>query len=300
MKRARENERRVLNFAGLKLAEIPVFGRYRYSSVHPGLTTHTHPLAVEICYLESGCQTYRTGGREYHLVGGDVFVTGPGEPHDTGGHPEDRGILYWLNLRIPKPGGSLLMLPPPESATLVTGLSSLPERHFGGRPVLKQIFDEVFDLYDQPGNQLKRVAIANLLVRCILEVIDCGNCPEIQHRSPIIARIVERIQAYPERDYSLFELAGEAGLSLSRFKIKFKAEMGIAPHEFVLRCKMDAAKSFLLHGKRSVTDTAMHLGFSSSQYFATVFKRFTQQTPAEFSAFGPSVTLRPGQLQPPG
>lgn len=292
MAHSSQNERRVLNLASMQFAEVPVFGRYEYSSAHPGLRTHMHPGIVEICYLERGCQSYRLGGREYHLVGGDVFVTAPGEPHDTGGHAEDRGILYWLNLRIPKRGQSLLLLPPAESAALVAKLANLPERQFAGRPVLKQIFNEVFTLCEQPLQPLVRVAVGNELVRCVLEVINCAYHHESLHRSPPIATIVEQIRSYPERDYVLISLAEEAGLSLSRFKSKFKAQMGLAPHEFILRCKVDAAKKSLLDGRQNVTATAMELGFSSSQYFATVFKRFTHQTPIEFRTWGQAIPLR--------
>jgi len=293
-----QKERRVLNLAAAGFPEVPVFGHYQYCSARPGLATHTHPKTVEICYLERGYQTYRAGGREYQLVGGDVFVTAPDEPHDTGGYPEDRGVLYWLNLRIPKAGGQLLMLPPAESTLLTTRLCNLPERQFAGRPVLKQIFNSIFDLYDQPENAFRQVALANQLVRCILEVIQCAYRHEGLHCSPLIAAIVDRVKSCPEQDYSLADLAEEAGLSLSRFKTKFKAQMGVAPHEFILRCKMDEAKRLLTHEGRSVTETAMALGFSSSQYFATVFKRFTQQTPVEFCTNGPVTPLRPGRVQP--
>ncbi|HSM77076.1 MAG TPA: AraC family transcriptional regulator [Bryobacteraceae bacterium] len=298
MKHHMQKERRVLNLAAAGFPEVPVFGHYQYCSARPGLATHTHPKTVEICYLERGYQTYRAGGREYQLVGGDVFVTAPDEPHDTGGYPEDRGVLYWLNLRIPKAGGQLLMLPPAESTLLTSRLCHLPERQFAGRPVLKQIFKSIFDLYDQPENAFRQVALANQLVRCILEVIQCAYRHEGLHCSPLIAAIVDRVKSCPEQDYSLADLAQEAGLSLSRFKTKFKAQMGVAPHEFILRCKMDEAKRLLTHEGRSVTETAMALGFSSSQYFATVFKRFTQQTPVEFCTNGPVTPLRPGRVQP--
>jgi AraC-like DNA-binding protein len=276
------------------LDEVPVFGRYEYSSAHPGLTTHAHPHTVEICYLERGCQTYRVRGREYHLVGGDIFVTAPDEPHDTGGYAEDRGILYWVNLRMPQRDRSVLMLPPTESAALMNKLATLPDRHFVGRPVFKEIFNEVFALCEQPAEPLVRVAIVNELVRCVLAVISCAQEHIGLHRSPPIARIVERVKSYPDRDYSLVDLAEEAGLSLSRFKANFKAQMGLAPHEFVIRCKIDLAKKLLLDERKSVTDTAMELGFSSSQYFATVFKRFTHQTPIEFRTRGPAIPLRRG------
>ena len=298
MKYQTQNERRVLDLGAVGFPEVPVFGHYQYSSAHAGLETHTHPETVEICYLERGYQTYRAVGREYHLAGGDVFVTAPDEPHDTGGHPEDRGVLYWLNLRIPKAGESLLMLPATESSLLTARLCGLPERQFAGRPVLKQIFNAIFFLYDQPEHAFRRLALANELVRCILEVIQCAYRHEGMHCSPLIATIVERVKSSPELDYSLADLAEEAGLSLSRLKTKFKAQMGVAPHEFILRCKMEAAKGLLANEGRSVTETAMHLGFSSSQYFATVFKRFTQQTPIEFCTKGPITPLRPGLGQP--
>ena len=293
-----QKERRVLNLTAVGFPEVPVFGHYRYYAARPGLATHTHPGTVEICYLERGYQTYRAAGSEYQLMGGDVFVTAPDEPHDTGGRPEDPGVLYWLNLRMPRSGGSFLMLPAAESALLAARLCSLPERQFTGSPVLKRIFNAIFDLYDQPEDAFRRVAIANQLVRCILEVMHCSKRYQGMQCSPPIAAIVEQVKSCPELTYSLAGLAQEAGLSVSRFKVKFKEQMGIAPHEFILRCKMDAAKGLLAGEGRSVTETAMHLGFSTSQYFATVFKRFTQQTPVEFCAKGPVTPLRPGALQP--
>jgi AraC-like DNA-binding protein len=53
------------------------------------------------------------------------------------------------------------------------------------------------------------------------------------------------------------------------------------PHEYILRCKIDRAVAQLEAGERSITDIAYDLGFSSSQYFATVFKRFTRLNPRD-------------------
>lgn len=268
-----------------------MFGRYEYCAARPGLATHYHPQTVEICYLERGCQTYRVEGREYHLVGGDVFVTTPGEVHDTGGRVEEKGILYWLHLKIPSPEQPFLLLPAHESATLIGELCALPHRQFPGKPILKQIFNEVFQLCKEPATPLLRIAVASQLVRFVLETIECAHHHEDIYRSPLISKLIERIRSHPEQNYSLTDLANEAGLSLSRFKSKFKAQIGIAPHEFILRCKIETAKD-LLQQRRSVTEIAMHLGFSSSQYFSTVFRRFTQQTPLEFGRYHASVPLR--------
>jgi AraC-like DNA-binding protein len=168
----------------------------------------------------------------------------------------------------------------------------LPGRHFAGRPILKQILNDVFTHCEEPARPLARLAVSNDLVRYILEIINCAHRQENTHRSPPIARIVEQIKSHPEGHYSLTSLAEQAGLSLSRFKANFKSQVGLAPHEFILRCKVDMAKKLLLNPRRNVTSIAMELGFSSSQYFATVFRRFTNQTALEFRNLGPAVPLR--------
>jgi AraC-like DNA-binding protein len=288
---AATRERRILNLRDVGIPEVPLVGRYEYHSTRPGLRTHTHPGTLEICYLARGSQTYRVGGREYHLTGGDVFITLPAEPHDTGGQPEDPGILYWTNVRIPRPGRSLLGLPAGDSAVLAESLLHLPKRQFAGSAALKLLLDEVFDLYDQPRNPLKRIAVINLMVRYLLEVLKCAQRHSHMSLSPLIAGVVETIRSHPEESYPLAVLAARAGLSASRFKVRFKAEVGAAPHEFMLRVKTDAARKLLAQGK-SATEVAFDLGFSSSQYFATVFKRFSEQTPSEFQKTGPVVRLR--------
>ena len=288
------NRRRIVHFRDLGIPDVQSLGHYDYHVVRPGLTSHRHPGAVEIVYLIRGCQIYRAGGREYRLAGGDVFVTAPGEPHDTAGQPEDCGSLYWLVLGVPEKGGSLLTLPPEDSAVIVSRLSNLTERHFPGRPILQQIFRQLFETYDRPSNELKRVALVNHLLRCILEVLDCANYHQRRDCSREIAQVVRLVLSSPEEEFSLQDLAEEIGLSLSRFKARFKMEMGIGPHEFIVRAKVEAAKRSLLGERETVTSVAMRYGFSSSQYFATVFRRFTSLTPIEFRA---SASYRPTPLR---
>ena len=278
----RLQERRVISFTSLGIPDVVRMGRYEYHSVKPGLEAHAHADAIEICYLARGCQTYRLQGREYRLVGGDVFVAPPGVPHDTADGPEDCGVLYWLILRVPRGRESLLRLGAKDSAVICDRLLRLPSLQFVARPALKQILDRLFELYDAPGDALKPLEIRHELLRCVFEVLHCAYHAQRRHHSPDIATVLEHIQSNPEEEFSLSSLAEEAGLSLSRFKVKFKSEVGMAPREFILRIKIEEAKKALLDGQSSVTDTAMQLGFSSSQYFATVFKRFTQQSPKQY------------------
>jgi AraC-like DNA-binding protein len=52
--------------------------------------------------------------------------------------------------------------------------------------------------------------------------------------------------------------------------------------DYITRRRIEESKKMLSQGEASVTDIAYALGFSSSQYFATVFKRITGQSPKQF------------------
>jgi AraC-like DNA-binding protein len=76
-------------------------------------------------------------------------------------------------------------------------------------------------------------------------------------------------------------LAAKAGLSLPRFKASFKEQFGVPPGEYVLRARVAEAVRRLRTTPQPVTRIAFDLGFSSSQYFATVVKRYAGRTPRE-------------------
>ena len=82
--------------------------------------------------------------------------------------------------------------------------------------------------------------------------------------------------------FTIPDLAQMIGLSESRFKNRFRDEVGIPPGDYVLRSKINAACKALHNPEAIVTQLAHSLGFSSSQYFATVFRRFTGDTPTTY------------------
>lgn len=287
-------ERRILNLSDVGIADVPVLGRYEYSIVRPGLDTHSHPGAMEIVFLHRGCQTYRVQGRSYRLHGGDVFITRPGELHDTGGEPEERGALYWLNLVVLPRYKEFLLLRRRESQLLKKQLLAMPHRHVPGSPLLKTLLDEIFDLHESPQVPLTRLAIQNRVVHWLLEILACVRRRTETGHSGLIAAVVHDIEQAPNVSCPIPEMAARAGLSVSRFKTIFRVETGMGPHEYALRAKVDAARRLLKEPGSSITSVAYESGFSSSQYFATVFKRFTTLTPREYRRVQP-VRLRPGQ-----
>lgn len=275
--------RLVMNFRKLGIPSVPILGRYNYTRAMPGLEAHRHPGAIEICHLVRGRQTYEVAGRRFSLRGGDVFLTFPGEKHGTGGEPEEKGLLYWVTLRAPAhTGGSLLGLPLSESNALWTALRRLDRRHFPGLSEVKDHLDAVTGLVHRPASLLSRIAATHHLIGLLLAVLSSHEAAALagagQRFAPVLSWIESHIESPDELTVS--RLAEVAGLSSSRFQAAFKHEIGVPPAEFALRARIAEASGSLALPGADVTSVAFALGFSSSQYFASVFRRFTNMSPS--------------------
>ena len=79
------------------------------------------------------------------------------------------------------------------------------------------------------------------------------------------------------------DLAARSRLPQARFFREFKALTGVTPKDYVLRLKIEEAARMLERDPSCpVTAIAHQLGFSSSQYFATVFRRYLRASPGDY------------------
>src|SRR5438445_6690976 len=87
-----------------------------------------------------------------------------------------------------------------------------------------------------------------------------------------LRRIKELVHAKMEDDLSLDEMAQSLGLSTAHFVRMFRKSTGETPHQFVLRQKVERAKSMLRAPGARVLDVAVACGFKTQQHFAQVFR----------------------------
>ena len=83
---------------------------------------------------------------------------------------------------------------------------------------------------------------------------------------------------------TLEELAEHCGYSPSKFNAWFKESIGITPHAYILNLKVEQAKEQLKSTDNSITEIAQNLCFNSSDYFSSVFKKYTGLTPSQYRA----------------
>jgi len=281
-------------------------GQYNYVAARGGLPPHQHIGCVEISLLVKGHQTYRVRGETYQVKGGEQYISLPGELHDTGEEPQDKGILFWLILDVTKEPDKFLFLAPQMARKLVADLLAFPNRHFAGHREGHATLEKAFTALGQarkpddctgnfrslnfgPGRARGKardksshlLEAASHLVYYLLQTIAASKM-NLRQTSPIIQSSLDYIASHSTEWLSIAQVASSCNLSESYFKMLFREEVGVPPAEYMIRQKIEAAKTALNDSDASITDVAYSLGFSSSQYFATVFKRFTNQTPSEF------------------
>ena len=260
---------------------ISDFGRQRYSRANPPLGDHVHPDTMEICYLDGGEQVFVVGGKQFHLTGGDVFVTYPDERHSSGALPMEKSTLYWLGINLRESTRGFLGYSEREAETLRMRLARIGPRHFKGGPHLRDLLEKAIAAYSEK-DALGIIMFRNHLTEFLLAVCRCSRQKHPHQHSTLIDDLLVYIAKHLHEKLAVSDLASQVQLSIARFKQRFKDEMGIAPNEYVLRSKIEAAKRALADGTTSVTAVAIDLHFSSSQYFATVFRRYTGTTPMAF------------------
>lgn len=275
--------RNVLNLKELGAESAFLLGKYSYAGAHAHLETHVHENIMEIVYCDKGRQVYEVNNQQFEIGGGDVFVTFPDEPHSTANHPEEKGAIYWLQIEMPENNSGFLGYQGGNADSFVNALLSLPKRHFKGNVVIRKYLDEIFRL-GQDVNAYSLLSIHILLAQTLQLVIACAEAADTDTGKGLrIEKVKKYIDEHLDSELSIAILAERHHISESHFKKWFKNEIGITPMDYIQRRKIEAAKNTLSRNNDlNVTDIAYQLNFSSSQYFATVFKKYVGITPLEY------------------
>jgi AraC family transcriptional regulator len=97
----------------------------------------------------------------------------------------------------------------------------------------------------------------------------------------ILGRVIERMSNL-DTDLSLEVLARESGYSRVHFVRMFRAATGYAPHNYLLKLRVERVREMLANPALSLTDIALDCGFSSHSHLTRVFRQVLGATPSEY------------------
>ncbi|MGI5958510.1 MAG: AraC family transcriptional regulator [Massiliimalia sp.] len=255
-------------------------GQLRYQKAHPPLSVHHHRNSLEFVFLEQGSQNYQIGSRTYTVKPGEVFVTYPNEQHSTGASPEEISSLYYLIVHMDAVRQWDKLLLPEESESLWNCFQPQESRIFRAGEGLALCFRQLMQAFDAPDDYF-HTHVRNAFSEVLIALSAPAMCHK-QRDSHSMEGCIEYIRLHSRDALTVPFLAEREGMSVSAFQKNFVRAAGISPAEYILKVKVEEAKLQLLDPERTITEIAYEYGFSSSQYFATVFKRFCYVTPSEF------------------
>ena len=100
--------------------------------------------------------------------------------------------------------------------------------------------------------------------------------------SECIQSCIQEITQNLDNPPPIEQLAKSMSISETAFRKIFRQQVGYSPLDFINRQRVREAEQLLSQGSWHIKEVSHRLGFSSSQYFSTVFKRVTGVSPGEF------------------
>lgn len=274
-----EERRKILTPAQTHIPALRTFGICSKNHVSHPLLPHMHRGCIEIVFLTRGFQIYEAADGHFNLSGSDIFVAYPDEPHSSGRYPESVCDFIWLQINVSEdmPFFGLNSLRAGQLRAMLLGLPRL----FSGDAPLRSALYTAFHALSR-GQSADNFYGEQLLVNALIRMTYCAQNPRL-HQSDSIGDAIAYINDNIAGPLPLEEVAACAGLSVSRFKVRFKEETGATPREYINHIKIDTARQLIAHGG-SITDAALRLGFNTPNYFAVMFKKYTGLTPTQFRA----------------
>lgn len=99
-----------------------------------------------------------------------------------------------------------------------------------------------------------------------------------EHIGPLLALL----HAMPGRDWSMKEMADEAGLSRTVFHERFVAMTGVPPATYLREHRMGIAADLLTSSSADIRAIARRVGYGSEGAFCSAFRRWADCTPGEY------------------
>jgi AraC-like DNA-binding protein len=236
---------------------------------------HEHKV-WELYYQIDGVSLWASRGKRFELSPRDLFLAPPRVPHELVNRHTGKHHFFFAAIDVPavlRRHRALSAWWRRSECLRIQGRESI-EAPF--RQLIREVTSR---LHQRPAGL--RTALDYLVIETTRALADRpGEAIVALH--PAVYRAKQVLEAQCEEPWRLVDLARLVHLSPNHLAQLFTAEVGISPHQFLLRERVRRAKELLAGSDVAVTTIALDLGFSSSQHFARAFKRIAGRPARSF------------------
>jgi AraC-like DNA-binding protein len=266
-----------------------------------------HLIAYHVVTM-GRCFASRIGGEPIPLEAGDVVVFTHGDPHVMSSGPGMRAGPTTAEMVDTMTAGPLPFVlnfseDGPPSAKIVCGYLACDARPFN--PLIENL-PPVIKASDPDHTgwlgQFIRVAVAEsadkraggesvlakLSELMFIEVVR-RHLEQLRPeqngwlaglRDPVVGKALSLLHGNPARDWTIEDLAKDAGASRSVLAERFTQLVGIPPIQYLAKWRMQIASERLIEGHANVATIASEIGYESEASFSRAFKKMMGVPPS--------------------
>ncbi len=241
---------------------------------------HAHSLH-ELYFLLSGKRRYFVGHKIFDVSPGNLVIIPQAVLHRTTSVNKqgyERYVIYfqesYIEELIQSVGQDKFI------AFLDSGCISFSEEN---ALIFKQKLEQLID--ETKKQDILTPAIEkNLLEQIILYALRHGTKKDLEQKEGAdkIQLAARYISEHYAEEITLSDVAAMAFMEETYFSKKFKQLTGFGFKEYLISTRVKAAENLLKTTNMSVGEIADKCGFSSSNYFGSVFKRLFGVSPANY------------------
>ena len=158
-----------------------------------------------------------------------------------------------------------------------------------------------FHVHDQKGCFIPASEGARLVTDLLHVLLRGKEVDDETDPKQVLVRSARRaIQSTVHQRVTVGDVAGRLRVSREHLTRAFKKEMGLAPYQYILGCKILAACGLLKSESLEIKEVAVAVGYNSTSHFSRAFQRVMHTTPGQFREHGvvpASVVARNGEVQ---
>jgi AraC-like DNA-binding protein/mannose-6-phosphate isomerase-like protein (cupin superfamily) len=251
------------------------------------ITWHAHDC-YEILLLLDGATAYEFRNQDaVELTGGHFMVIPPGTYHrgvsDVRRPVNLTGLMFEPD-SFPADTRGLFLMSEVNWLNDQFELSGMRCQRMGSElsSLVKAIPREfsTFDPCHVPNALALRLAVCSILLLSAKQLVSLSS----DRPEQTVQIAIAFMKAHLAEGCSIEAVAKHAHCCRARLFKVFKDSTGMTPNDYWQRLRIDLAQELLAHQDSSITQIALDCGFSSSQYFSTVFRKYVGLKPSDYRA----------------
>lgn len=227
-----------------------------------------------ILYIYRGCCYIKKHATEIPLKEGNMIVYRPGERQEYRFVGADASVSCYLHFTGTGCEALIDKLELSEYGTAYIGINS----------DYKKLMEKmVVEFAQKKANyeEMCNAFLMELLARAMRKAYYAKN-PNAQKRIKILDKALLLMHERYAENIPMSVYADCCNLSLSRFAHLFSDTLGIAPHSYITKLRLDKAGELLVTTEKSINEISEQLGFVSQSYFSAMFKKYMGCPPLKY------------------